>query len=119
AWAIDGPVLRERYASWRKDLERAVVKPLAGKLEVPLDAEVVPPHFFANRRFRRTPRKGMIEAFYRSMRNGRGRKLQDEEIQAALRLDPRAQGVYGPVLIFGAPWGLLSFRWDDASEEDL
>lgn len=117
-WAIDGPVLRARHVGWAKEFDRALRRPLDGQPFLPLDSMAIPPHFFADRRFRRIP-TGFTEFVLRSMRDGTGRTLQDEEVDAALAAGSRQEGVYGPIFVAGAPWGILTVRWKRATERDL
>lgn len=116
AWTIDGPFLRERYVNWGVPGEVGSMKPIEGGSILPFDLQVIPPHFFSRRRFIPTPKSGLTEAVLRSMRDPMGKPLPEAWIRTALQEDP---GVFGPIVVGGAPWGVIAIRWPDASERAL
>jgi signal transduction histidine kinase len=120
AWAIDGPVLRLRYTGWKEEMERAFAGEPKGDLVVHLDSQPVAPHLFSSRRFLRLPTGVRFkETILRAVRDGRGRPLRKEEIQAMLEDGVEIEGVQGPIFVSGAPWGLIAVEWEKPTEADL
>lgn len=120
AWEIDGPVLRLRYNGWKHLIEGSFTGEPKGDLVIHVDSQPVAPHFFSGRRFRRLPLGvGFQERVIRALRDGRGRPLREEEIQAMLAGGLEIDGVQGPIFLSGVPWGLIAIEWAEPTEADL
>lgn len=111
AWEASGSLLRLRYENWRYPEEAAWLAEVDDGLLIHLDAGPIPAFFFADKQFFYLQGHQMFRDVVASFRDAHGRKLSEEAIDGLIEAGTPTHGIFGPVFVADAPWGLLAFEW--------